>query len=162
MLAPDTSDESFFTMLSGFEPVPSFAETRVPQLFASFLHAVRKHRTALFAEGSTNSHASTADEASVAFFRSCIAYVDRRYDEQEKWAAFSKLVDAVRTGTLYSRGSAWRTELSALGLQSAVAVDGRPDDPALALLTNLMRLDYDIISDLCPDVYKKLFFVSEP
>lgn len=161
ILVPDTADDSFFNKLSALDPVAVFAEACLPDLFSSFSQAVRKHRAALFAEGSnaTGSRANTSDEACVAFFRSCIAYIGRRYDSRVQWPAYVNLVNAVRGGNLYSRGSVWRTELVALALKAAVAVDAGAADAALALLTCLLRLDYDLVSDVCPGVLKKIAVV---
>ncbi|KZV92101.1 hypothetical protein EXIGLDRAFT_718699 [Exidia glandulosa HHB12029] len=164
ILVPEESADRFFSKLSDLGPVPGFAQTCLPDLFSSFAQAVRKHRSALFAEGSnaSGSGATTVDEACVSFFSSCVAYIGQCYDGTgEQWPAHIRLLDAVRSANLYSRGSAWRNELIALTLKAAGALDTQNADSAFAVLTSLLRLDYDIVADICPHVIKLIAFAAD-
>lgn len=161
-LVSDSAEDSFFAKVTALDPVPGFAENVLPALFAAFSQAVRKNRAALFAETSTAAEArgTATVDASVSFFCSCTSYIAQRCDGVAQWMAYTRLVEALRSTNQYSRSSQWHAELTSLAIKAATAVDGEATSAALSLLSTLLKLDYELISDVCPDVLKVVARVS--
>ncbi|EJD55310.1 hypothetical protein AURDEDRAFT_155547 [Auricularia subglabra TFB-10046 SS5] len=162
IVGDDSTQDGFFSRLSkpGPQKPPVFVQQTLPKLFLSFCQAARKQRTALFPEGSNAaSRTNAADEPFIAFFRSCVAYVEL-YPPPDQWIAYTALVDAIRLSNLYTRGSSVQGELKALALRAAVALDSTTAAAPIELLTTILRLDYDLVSDISMEILRNIACAS--
>ncbi|KAJ6574877.1 Urb2/Npa2 family-domain-containing protein [Mycena capillaripes] len=140
------------------------------QLFVSFVHCTRKHRSALFAQGSGHSPAAVTEQvraASFSFFDSCQARLNIVSPTTLTWGARLGLLAVVSDENLFSSSqldgqmSLQKTVplvLSLLGSDWSVD-NAEPTALAIACLSKLMQIDFDLILKDIPRILPELLSI---
>ncbi|KAF9821856.1 hypothetical protein IEO21_00286 [Rhodonia placenta] len=141
----------------------------LPRLLRSFIQSVRRHKTALFSQGSnraTDNVVAQVQGAGTTFYAMCDELVTRagNIEPVRIWETRIKCLAIVEEERLHSVGNDslnqilrqnGDTALEALrgswGEQHAQRVDA-----AMEILSVLTRIDYDIVSPTLPSVWQRL------
>ncbi|OCH96588.1 hypothetical protein OBBRIDRAFT_765485 [Obba rivulosa] len=142
----------------------------LPRLFQAFTQAIRRHRGALFSQGSHQAPADTAKQvqaSSMAFFALCDSLLASPGDDLLVWQTRVDLLSAIEAENLYNSGDDLAVDV--LRQNGKLAVDAlKPawqkeyaerTQKALDVLSALVRIDYDLMAPTLPTIFPRLAMV---
>ncbi|KAI0670121.1 Urb2/Npa2 family-domain-containing protein [Trametes maxima] len=138
----------------------------LPRLFASYVQTVKRHKGALFGQGSSQSSGQVADQvqvASMAFHAVCDALA-RSGDDQEYWRCRVALLEVVERENLLSlKDEDAKTLLRQDGDIAVQALNTAWDDvrhsitdSAVKVLAALTHIDYDLMASSAAVIVPRL------
>lgn len=148
----------------------SILNTRVllclPRLFTSYVHVLRKHRGALFSQGSNQRPGVATEElqaSGMRFFVSCESLLNVVELDAQRWSIKVDLLHLVNHEGMYNRNQVdvsvlHRTIESALEILGTAWNEEETEITTYVIesLTTLARVDYDLISYALPDILLKV------
>ncbi|KAI0824124.1 Urb2/Npa2 family-domain-containing protein [Trametes gibbosa] len=141
----------------------------LPRLFASYVRAVKRHKSALFGQGSSQAPGHIAEQlqvAGMAFYGSCAALA-RVGDDDVSWRCRVALLEVVESENLLNiKDEQAKTLLRQDGDMAVDSLTTASDarcsdrlDSAARVLTLLTRIDYDIMSTKAAAIFPRLVAV---
>ncbi|KAI1797672.1 Urb2/Npa2 family-domain-containing protein [Ganoderma leucocontextum] len=148
---------------------PAVVLRSLPRLFASYVQNVKRHKGALFSQGSNQALGHITDEvqpAAMAFYATCNALARTRADDAS-WQCRVYLLEVVERETLLnSKDSEARMLLRRDGDLAVEALAAAWDerhatrtDCAVKILATLTRIDYDLMSASFNVIYPRLLVI---
>ncbi|EED81249.1 predicted protein [Postia placenta Mad-698-R] len=141
----------------------------LPRLLRSFIQSVRRHKTALFSQGSnraTDNVVAQVQGAGTAFYAMCDELVTRagNIEPMRIWETRIKCLAIVEEERLHSVGNDPLTQILRENGDTALeALRGSWEeqhaqrvDAAMEIISVLTRIDYDIVSPTLPSIWKRL------
>ncbi|KAH9853182.1 Urb2/Npa2 family-domain-containing protein [Lenzites betulinus] len=138
----------------------------LPRLFASYVQAVKRHKSALFGQGSSQAPGHVAEQlqaAAMAFYGTCDALA-RAGEEDAFWQCRVALLEVVERENLLNlkdenaKGLLRQDGDTAVGALTTPSDAQHPDrlDCAVKILAVLTRIDYDLMSARSAAIFPRL------
>ncbi|KAJ7597284.1 Urb2/Npa2 family-domain-containing protein [Mycena floridula] len=156
--SPDT-DQDLIQSLSKIDP--GVVLVTLPRLFSSFIQSVKKHRAAIFSQGSSiqSSESSlTAFHAmGMRFFASCAPLLENDRFPVETWTARTNLLALVHQENLFvyqseSVGVFGRTTELALSILASTDSQIHVASLSIDCISCLLKIDYQLVAPILPIV----------
>ncbi|RDB29584.1 hypothetical protein Hypma_015277 [Hypsizygus marmoreus] len=142
----------------------------LPRLFSSYIEAIKKHRGALFSQGSNQLPGSATEElcsTGMQFFAVCESLLGRMEQNAHAWAARVALLSLVDQERLFhQKQPSAELALNRIVNEALAALDqshGESDLIAHAVecLSALARIDYDLVIPALPRILPKILMTQE-
>ncbi|KAI0374393.1 hypothetical protein BV20DRAFT_977085 [Pilatotrama ljubarskyi] len=145
---------------------PEIVLRPLPRLFASYVHTLKRHKGALFGQGSSQAPGQTADQlqvAAMAFYAACCALTQAGADDLS-WSCRVALLGVVEREHLVNpKDDNAKARLRRDGDMAVEALTAAWDEQHLSRTTNavkvlasLTRIDYDLMSVSSAVVFPRL------
>ncbi|EMD41711.1 hypothetical protein CERSUDRAFT_128752 [Gelatoporia subvermispora B] len=144
----------------------------IPRLLQAFVHAIKRHRGALFSQGSHQAPADTARQvqaSGMAFFSLCNSLLGSSDDNLQSWQMRIDLLSVVQAENLYYTED--EPAAGVLRQSGKLAMDALKQawqkehaertQKALDVLAALVRIDYDLMSPTLPTILPRLAMVPQ-
>ncbi|PPR01182.1 hypothetical protein CVT24_006058 [Panaeolus cyanescens] len=165
-----TSDSALIAQLvASTENHPQMVLGTLAFIFQNYIASIKKHRGALFSQGSQHTPGATLEElreAGMRFFKSCIGLLDGVEDSPRVWSNKAALLETVDRENLFShRHQDARIALNSLQENALAALGNSPSDVQTAnviieCLTTVAKIDYDLLIPFLPRILPKLLWVT--
>jgi nucleolar pre-ribosomal-associated protein 2 len=107
--AHDTKSENFFDAIKAISNSNAQVLSCLPRLFASYVHSIQKHRSALFIQGSNQQLGAATEElraSAMSFFAASDSLLDAVESNAQIWSIKVALLHLVNHEGLYNRNQA--------------------------------------------------------
>ncbi|KAF7290567.1 Urb2 domain-containing protein [Mycena indigotica] len=142
----------------------------LPRLYLSFVTFTKKHRSSLFGQSSAPNAVGASDHvrtAAFTFFDSCSSLLSLSGPTSSTWLARNALLEVIIDEKLFDVNDLdAQMSLQGIGplILSTLSLEYDEQQVSLAVkcLTNLMRIDHDLILKDVPRILPALLTISEP